>query len=311
MQYTRRLVTGIATFVPGVRLLSERTTGSMHSARYCYWVWLRHLVAARDSGLPTQFPTVVELGPGDSLGTGLAALLTGTEHYYASDLISYARPEHNLRILDELVGLLRNRTPIPEGDFAPRLLPSRDFPTDILTEERLDAALVAERLDAIRRAVQNRGVEHAGIKVEYQPSWDAFDRQPRLVFSHAVMEHVDDFESAYRAMHRTLTPGGVSSHQIDFRSHNFARDWNGHWTFNDAEWRLIRGRRRYALNRAPLHEHAAALERAGFRIVRVHRVTNESRLDTNAFAERFRSMPPEDVTTRGALIQAVKPSDLT
>ena len=128
MQYTRRLATGIATFVPGVRLLSERTTGSMHSARYCYWVWLRHLVAARDSGLPTQFPTVVELGPGDSLGTGLAALLTGTDHYYASDLISYARPEHNLRILDELVGLLRNRTPIPEGDFAPRLLPSVTSP---------------------------------------------------------------------------------------------------------------------------------------------------------------------------------------
>jgi hypothetical protein len=308
VQYTKRLVTGIATFIPGVRLLSERTAGSMASARYCYWVWLNHLAWARNASLPTKFHTVVELGPGDSLGTGLAALLTGTDHYYASDLISYVRREHNLRLLDELVTLFRDRTSIPEGEFAPAAAGSRDFPADILTDERLGAALVTERVDAIRRAVQHVGVEQAGIKVEYQPSWEGFDRQPQLVFSQAVMEHVDNFEAAYRAMHRALAPSGVTSHQIDFRSHEFARDWNGHWTYNDVQWRLIRGRRRWALNRAPLHEHIAALKRAGFRIVGVHRLTEHSRLQPTAFAERFRSMPPEDVTTRSALVQAVKPS---
>jgi hypothetical protein len=33
--------------------------------------------------LPTMFETTAELGPGDSLGIGLAAMLSGTERYLA------------------------------------------------------------------------------------------------------------------------------------------------------------------------------------------------------------------------------------
>jgi hypothetical protein len=63
----------------------------------------------RRGGLPTTFHTIVEVGPGDSLGIGLAALLCGVEHYIALDVVRYAQTTRNLQILDELIALLRDR----------------------------------------------------------------------------------------------------------------------------------------------------------------------------------------------------------
>lgn len=65
----------MATFVPGAVRLFHRGTGGTCSARYCYAVWLRHLVLAAEHGLLDRPPRrVVEIGPGDSLGTGIAAI---------------------------------------------------------------------------------------------------------------------------------------------------------------------------------------------------------------------------------------------
>ena len=63
----------------------------------------------------------------------------------------------------------------------------------------------------------------------------------------------DSARYCYAVWMRHLCPGGLMSHQIDFTSHETARVWNGHWTFSDREWRLIRGRRSWFLNRQPLN----------------------------------------------------------
>jgi len=75
------LMGGMAAYIPGLydlisRVRRNRTTGTA-SARYCYSVWLRHLVMAFQNGLRTFPETIVELGPGPSLGTGLASLISG------------------------------------------------------------------------------------------------------------------------------------------------------------------------------------------------------------------------------------------
>lgn len=75
--YLRPVVRGLATWIPGARRISARGTGGSTDARYCYSVWLRHLVMAHVRGLNTDPHTLAELGPGDSLGTGLCAVLTG------------------------------------------------------------------------------------------------------------------------------------------------------------------------------------------------------------------------------------------
>ena len=56
-------------------------TGGADRARYCYAVWLRHLVALAEAGVPFQPEVVLELGPGDTVGVGIMALLTGAKEY--------------------------------------------------------------------------------------------------------------------------------------------------------------------------------------------------------------------------------------
>lgn len=311
MQVTRRLISGLLTFLPGGRFLTERRTGSAGSAPYCYWVWLHHILIARENRLLGSHPTAVaELGPGDSLGAGLTAILTGARQYDAFDVIEYANVPDTLRILDQLVELLRRHAPVEsDADGAP-LFNRPHFPEDLLPEDRLSALLAPARLDAVRAAVRALGKEHCGIRIGYEPRWletgSSPEIAPELLFSQAVLEHVDDLASAYQAMARWLPRGAVISHEIDFRSHGFAPTWNGHWTYSDKLWRLIRGRRRYAINREPLSRHLNLMRSSGFRVVDVRRLTNESQVSRRDLVGRFRSMSGDDLTTEIALVQAVR-----
>ena len=111
----RQLLRGLSTYVPGIDAVVSKLkgTGGTVSSRYCYSVWLRHLVMLEQSTGRTSFETIAELGPGDSLGIGLAGMLTGSNHYHAFDIIKFASVKQNLKIFDELVELFRNREPIP------------------------------------------------------------------------------------------------------------------------------------------------------------------------------------------------------
>jgi SAM-dependent methyltransferase len=312
--YTKRLVTGLLTFLPGFSRFAGRRTGGTTSARYCYAVWLRHLVKAHQAGVSVPPRSLAELGPGESLGTGIAALLSGAQAYYAFDVLRYADRETNLAVLDQLISLFRARARVPGPDEFPELRPDLDsyeFPRQILTEDRLDESLRPERLAAVEAVVRgDRDVSRDEIVLEYVPNWRDPDEVPEgtldMVFSQAVLEHVDDLESTYRAMYRWLRQGGVLSHTIDFRSHATARGWNGHWALGDFSWKLVRGRRPFLLNREPHSTHIALLQRFGLEVVVDIRATRPSDVDRDRLAARFRGLLDEDLTTSDAFIQAVK-----
>jgi hypothetical protein len=307
----KSLALGLATYIPGAGNLRARRTGGSDSARYCYSVWLRHLIMARDHGLNTAPRTVAELGPGDSLGIGLAALLSGAEKYFAFDVVAHAGPEKNLQVFDALVELFNNRAAIPGDAEFPRVKPYLDsyaFPAEVLTEARLSAALQENRLQRIRESL--RHPVGAEAMIDYKVPW--FDsgvlRQDcvDMIYSQAVLEHVDDLPNVYRAMYLWLKPGGFVSHQIDYKCHNTATEWNGHWAYSDAVWRMMRGRRPYLLNRAPHSEHIRLLREQGFGIVAEKKVHTASKLARAQLAGRFKDLSADDLTTSGAFILAQK-----
>src|SRR5437016_7019160 len=113
----RPILRGLRTYVS--RHPDRKGTGGTGSARYCYSIWLRHLVQARLAGVEALPHTVAELGPGDSLGTGLTALLTGADSYQALDVVEHAQAATNLQVFEELIPLLARREPIPGPDEFP------------------------------------------------------------------------------------------------------------------------------------------------------------------------------------------------
>lgn len=303
------LILGLASYIPGASGLRAQHTGGTDSARYCYSVWLRHLVMARGHGLNTAPQVVAELGPGDSLGIGLAALLSGAERYFAFDVVAHAQLENNLNIFEALIELFKQRSDIPGDEEFPRVKPYLDdyaFPADILTAERLDNALQEKRLARIRASLRDPGREDSLIV--YKAPWsDAAIIQAGCVdmlYSQAVLEHVDDLPGAYAAMQRWLRPDGFMSHQIDYKCHATADAWNGHWTYSDTLWRLMRGKRPYLLNRAPHSEHIRLLQAQDFNIVAEKTVKSPSALSRAQLAERFKDLSDDDLTTSGAFILA-------
>jgi hypothetical protein len=303
------LAYGIASYVPGLTRLLRRGTGGTGSARYCYSVWMRHLRRAWDGGFRQIPATVAELGPGDSLGAGLAALLSGSERYFACDFISYASNAENLKVLDELVTLFNSHADIPDHDEFPLVVPRLDsyrFPSDILPDTVLTRSLAPERIERIRAAVSDPS--RADGMITYRAPWLAANvvqqHSVDMIFSQAVMEHIDDLHEAYETMLLWLKPSGCMTHSIDYKSHGMTNDWNGHWIQSDLAWKLLRGRRPYMINRQPHSAHLELMQQTGFRVLVSERFKKESRVERSALAGRFSSMPSDDMITSEAFILA-------
>lgn len=310
----KHIIKGIATYLPGLGRFACRRTGGTDSARYCYSVWLRHLVMVHRAGLETRPKVVAELGPGDSIGTGLAALLSGAEKYYALDVVKYADTQANLDIFDELVSLFAERQPIPDTDEFPAItphLPSCEFPRDILTDARLGDLLAPSRVRAIRDAVTNHENAGAGgVEIRYFAPWNDSSvirsESVDMIFSQAVLEHVEDLAGTYKALYRWLKSGGFMSHQIDLASHGLSGKWNGHWAYSHLVWKLIRGSRPWLINREPYSTHRSLIEKNGFEIVHEIKAAEASEIARSRLARRFRNMSDDDFKTRTAYILARK-----
>lgn len=311
----RPLVTGLASYIPGLYGRIARS-GSSSSAVYCYAVWLKHLTFLHRAGLQGMPGAVAELGPGDSLGSGIAALLSGVETYHALDVCKWSNTERDLEVLDELVELFRARAGIAGIDADPDTgsSDSHGFPRDILTDERLAQSLRKDRIDAIRRAIEDAGAgspgQPEGAMIRYIVPWSDPDvlapQSVDLIFSQAVLQHVDDLESAYGAMTAWLKPGGYMSHEIDFRCHKLTRDWNGHWACNDFTWKLVRGKKPYLLNRQPISAHVRLLEKYGCKVVSSSMTTEAGGIDMSQLADRWRDLTEGDLACATAHMQACR-----
>lgn len=289
-------------------------TGGTSSARYCYSIWLRHLVMAQQAGLCTWPRVIAEFGPGDSLGIGLAGLLSGAEKYYALDVVEYADNSVNLDILEELVTMFAQKEPIPdqkEFPFARPMLPSYEFPHQILTDDRLRQSLNTDRIQSIKESLTSpSNANKSAIEIRYIVPWydgNVIEQESiDMIFSQAVLEHVDNLDQTYTTLYRWLKTEGFMSHQIDFGCHHLAKKWNGHWAYSDLTWKLVMGKRPYLLNREPYSTHKRLLASSGFKIVCEAKTSDNSGLAKEQLSSRFRQMSEEDLTTRTVHILARK-----
>jgi SAM-dependent methyltransferase len=300
----RHMLTGVLTWVPPLNAwrLHRASTGGTDSPRYCYSVWLRHLVMLGRFGFRVKGTVIGELGPGDSIGTGLAALLSGARTYTGLDIVPFSAKADLPSFCEELLDMYVHRRPIPDDGEFPEVRPklrSYDFPEYLLdlTDIRDRAASVHDELKA--------EINH-GTYLAYRAPWSSPNEiapaSLDLIFSQAVLEHVDDLERTYQAMSLWLKPGGYASHVIDFGAHGLSPYWNGHRSYSDWEWRLVRGQREFLLNREPPSTHLAFAEEAGFEVLQLAREYDRTGLDHHMLAKRFQSLDAENSCTRGTVM---------
>ena len=288
------------------------------NARYCYSVWLRHLSILKESNLSTSPSIVAELGPGDSIGVGLMSLLTGAKKYYAFDVVRHTIPEQNVELLYELVDLIKNQADIPNEKEFPRMFPllkSYNFPRNILTKDKIEIS--NKMIEKIKGSLlNNEKLDDRLSFINYSCPWNDPNVITResidMIYSQAVLEHVNDLYHTYKTMYVWLKKGGVMSHRIDFKSHGTSKAWNGHWTYSDFEWKLINGKKTYTINRQPLSKHIDLLKETGFKIISV--IPNKTypterfsgSINRNELSKNFKGMSDQDFTTCGVYIISIK-----
>ena len=181
------------------------------------------------------------------------------------------------------------------------------FPDKLLNEQRMARALDKERLKKIRECIAN---PDSSKIVKYFVPWNSKssikEGSVDLIFSQAVLEHVDDLDSVYKTMNKWLKPDGFMSHQIDFKCHGFASEWNGHYQYSDILWKLIKGKRPYLINRKPLDAHIDYINKAGFKIHFLNRIKTESNITLKSLPNTFKGMSRDDLSTSGCFLQALK-----
>jgi hypothetical protein len=193
------IVKGLLSYTPLKPFFVRKGTGGTNSARYCYSVWLRHLVLLYENGMKSHPKIVAELGPGDSLGVGLAALLTGAEKYYAFDVINHTGLEKNIDILEKLISLFKEKTPIPDENEFPKIKPKINsylFPEYLFNHKYLDSS----KIDNIKNNLRVGGQDIIHFIVPWNSTNELQTGLVDLIFSQAVMEHVIELENAYLIM---------------------------------------------------------------------------------------------------------------
>jgi hypothetical protein len=304
---------GLLTFVPAINDLvsTSRSEGQTESARYCYSLWMRHLTLLHAHGYRGTPNTVAELGPGETLGVGLCALLSGADHLIGLDVVAHSDLEKNQVILNALLPLFRERaSSLLQGwpDFS-AYLDDRHFPSQFLTDDTLAYALRPDRVDAIRRALTYPSSSNQ-ITVDYKAPWTDSRvieaASVDLIISASVLEHVVDLPATYKALYQWLKPGGWMSHQIDLKAHGITRRWNGFRTCSEGMWKLAAGRRPYLINRHPASVHLQLMQEAGFRLLVQEKLFRKDGIRREELAPQWTDMTDEDLNCSALYIIATK-----
>lgn len=301
----RAVAKGVGSFVlPSLR--STHQAGGAITAEHCYGLCMRHYSHLARWLPPGTAPRVLlELGPGSSLGTGLAAVLLGVERYVALDMEDHRDPEHDIAILHELVQLYEARTAIRAGDNGGIVFP---LPLTKAPSTELDPVLARTLQPDFVAGLVAELRQGWGQRLQFVAPWQGTTKvTPASVdwlLSHSVMEHVDDLEGTYAAFAEWVRPGGYMTHLIDFSSHTLADHWNGHWAIGDLTWSMMRGRRPYLLNRQSRSRHLDLLRANGFEVLDEIRDEPGDGLQPTDFAERFRDMQAADANVQMSFVVA-------
>lgn len=159
------------------------------------------------SALDIKGKTLLELGPGGSLGFGLLALQSGAKKYYAiDDGIHTFVGKRQLLQYSQLCGDMKN--------IQHYFIPQKD------------------------------GVSYNPHFIQYlsinqESTYPLPDNSIDVIYSCAVLEHVHDLTLCFSEMTRVLKPGGILYHEVDLRDHIFSQKSLWFLTLSDHWFHLL------------------------------------------------------------------------
>lgn len=220
--------------------------------------------------------TVLELGPGDSLGVALLMLGLGARRVVCVDrFLTYRDPMKERRILAALI------------ELAPAAV---------------SRARMKQCVDREYRIVSDRLAYVHGVRIERvgpELGGERFD----LIVSRSVLEHVDDIRATYRNCRRLIKDRGMMIHKVDLSNHSTIEPHPLHFlTYSETMWRLMSSNIS-RVNRCRWPQHRTSLESNGFSIERFGVTKQLERREVRAIRRRlgspFAELTDEELAING------------
>lgn len=280
----KKLFRGIISYVPLLKsIIPTIGTGGSNNAEYCLNRYSQHKDYLIDNGCFYPVSTIGEIGPGDSVGIGLCALLDGVDRYYGLDAIAYTNVESNIQMLKKLICLYENK--------------------NIMVQEKTRNDLMFY--------IQNLNKPES--KIKYYAPWWAKDKIVNnsldIVISTAVMEHVMSLKETHQKIFDWLKPGGFCSHIIDYSAHEFSDCWHEHWFYSDFLWKILMHGRMYPLSRMPHSYHMNCIEKVGFEIQKIIPSWGNKRAEKKKISKSIVDyFKDSDLNIKSAIVVARKPA---
>jgi SAM-dependent methyltransferase len=210
--------------------------GQMDRVEYALKIFRYHTgQATEQTGVAGK--TLLELGPGDSILSGLIAHAQGATQTYLVDVGDHATKD--MAFYQKAAAALQTEgLPMPE-------------PTAFINHKSL--------CQAIRTTYLTHGLED--LRRIPTASVD-------VVWSHSVLEHIrlHEFAALMVELKRILKPGAMASHNIDYQDH-LAHALNNlrfpEWLWESAFF----ADSGFYTNRIPMPRMVVAMEQAGFRVI--------------------------------------------
>lgn len=234
----KKLFRGLLSYVPLARkIIPKKGTHGSDMPQYCLETFELHQVLLIEADCNFPIESLGELGPGDSMGVGIAALLNGTKKYFGLDAIEHSNIKINVEIFQSLVQLYEGRNVV--------------FP------------------ESVKKQIENSIVHlnEPDSMLRYLVPWwkeKLNNNSIDVIISTAVLEHIIPLEKSYKKIFDLLKPGGYCSHIIDYAAHEFSNNWYEHWYYSDFLWKILMDGRIYMINRMPHSFHIKCILNAGF-----------------------------------------------
>ncbi len=302
----KQILAGLLTQIPPFRdyLLRKyyQNTGGTANAEYCLVVWAKHLDKLLRKGWKQEGSTVYELGPGDSLGVGIMAVLSGVSSYKAVDVLSYNVIANTQRVLQQFRELLQSGKPVPDNKkVKPVFETTQEVIENLLAGMRRDEG-IEEKFEKIAEDLEHLfDPGYHPHYIRYVPLNDYLSsEEPEsidLIFSQSMLEYVDDVPQAVRLMRRYLRSGGWISHEVDLGSMRTSAKWDGHWAYPDWLWKVMRGKRPFFINRNTAIDYRNLMDPKLWSDTEFHPFRKKPETVKRKLAPRFRKLDEETLST--------------
>jgi SAM-dependent methyltransferase len=303
----KQIFLGLISYIPllhkNLAKIKSFKTGGTNNADYCISVFFKHAFLNNNDSLSMIDKDICEVGPGDSIGVGICALIFGAKSYTAFDSYKFMDNALNIDVFNKITQSLLQRNFQKSVELIKSINPKILTINDNLIIRLLSNSEINNeaRINYIKWSIENINQVDSCLHY-FVGDWDQLPTSKYfdVIICQSVFEYFQNMSVSLKALKNFLKPNGIISTQIDYRGLQFSDEWYSHWGYPDYIWNLIKGKRPMVVNRLRHSQYLDIFSDHKLKIEKLFEVKAENKHIRNLSFYKEKNISLRDLKTSGA-----------